>query len=119
MLRVHLVDGETLRFDLADEAQAERWLRELSRASLQDEVTALTLDANGVQVSLPRPRRIAPTFLAAQRLPANGRAKEREQLVCYAGDVSLVVTAHASQRAVRVELTRSGRVRYNPLLRKP
>ena len=117
MLKVHLADGQTLSFDLGDEEQARKWLECAASARFQAAVTGLALQHNGVQIALPRPRGFSTLFMFAEHVDSEGRAKEADRVICYAGDVGVTATAHSGQRSVRVDVAKCGQLRYNPLTR--
>ena len=119
MLKVHLVTGKTLRFDLKDEEDARRWADSARDSTFQQQITGLTLTQNGVQYSLPRPRRLDPIFLFADNVAPDSaaRAKGAERIICHAGETTITLTVHDQQRAARVAVTSQGVQRYNPLAR--
>lgn len=117
MLKVHLNTGETLRFDLNDEEDARQWMERASSQAFQTQITGLTIAQNGVQYSLPRPEGFETVFLNAEAIKPNGRIKGGERIVCHSGDVGVVLMAHTGQRAVRINVTRQGKQRYNPFAR--
>ena len=95
-------------------------MRHVGSIQFQSEVTGLTLCSDGAQLTLPRPRGFDSLFLHAEHFKPAGRVRGGERLVCHAGEVSITATAHASQRAARIDVVRRGKQRYNPLLaRKP
>lgn len=119
MLKVNLSTGESLHFDLTNEESALEWNERARDTRFQQQITALTLILNGVQYSLPRPSNLTPTFLFAENIPPDPSAKIKggERILAHAGDIGVVLTAHASQRALRVNVTRQGKQRFNPLMR--
>lgn len=117
MLKVNLDNGETLRFDLHDEEGAKKWMEHARSQAFQDRITALTLSLNGVQYSLPKPDGFETTFLYAEPILPNGKIKGGERIICHSGDVGIVLMAHNGHRAARVNVTRQGKQRYNPLAR--
>ena len=92
-------------------------MRQVGADQFQRSITALTLVRDGAQVTLPRPRGLEPVFLFAEHVEPNGRAKAAERIVCYAGSIGVTATSHTSQRAVRIDVSKSGRLRFNPLQR--
>ena len=117
MLKVNLSNGESHHFDLREDEDARRW-HDLARdSSFQRDITALTIVLNGVQYSLPRPAGFDPIFLFAELVEPEPerRIKGGERILAHAGEVGIVLMAHAEQRAVRVNVTRQGKQRYNPL----
>lgn len=116
MLKVNLTDGRTLRYDLSNPKDATAWAELARNHAFQNQITGLTVACNGVSYSLPRPRDFKDTmFLFAEYVPENleQRIKGGERLLCYAGDVQVALLAHAAQRAVRVDVTRVGKMRYS------
>lgn len=120
MLRVHLTDGRTLRFDLSDDRQAEQWLGRVSDAKFQADITGLTLQTNGTQLSLTKPSGYERIWMFAERLLADPdqRFKGGERIVCQADETRTVVMMHAAQRAARVSLFKPGTQCYNPVERR-
>lgn len=116
MLRVHLADGRTLRFDLQDERQAAAWIKHSQDDSFQETVRGLTVQHNGVQYSLPRPSDFGRIWLFAELLQPDDavRFKGGERLVCQADETRVVVMVHDAQRAARVSLSKPGVQCYNP-----
>lgn len=119
MLSVHLVDGQTLRFDLSSERQAEEWLERISDSAFQARVTGLTLQNNGTRFSLTRPGGYNRIWMFAERLPANPaqRFKGGERIICQADETRTTVMVHAEQKAARVSLFKPGMQCYNPVER--
>lgn len=115
MLKVNLDSGETLRFDLDDEEGAREWIRHAQDSKFQARITGLTLAQNGVSYSLPKPEGFDGVFLFAEAIPPEGRVKGAERIICHAGNVGIVLTAHVGQRAGRVNVIKQGKQRYNPL----
>lgn len=116
MLKVNLDNGETLRFDLGSEEGAREWIERAKDSKFQARITGLTIHQNGVQYCLPRPQGFDQTFLFAEAIPPNGKIKGAERVLCHAGNVGIVLTAHSGQqRAVRVNVSRQGKQRYNPI----
>lgn len=118
MLKVNLTDGRTLRFDLTNPAEAVAWADLARNHAFQAQITGLTVACNGVSYSLPRPKDFGEgIFLFAEAVEEDPeqRIKGGERLFCHAGDVQVAMLVHAAQRAARVDVTRLGRQRYNPL----
>lgn len=117
MLRVHLTDGRTLRFDLSDERQASKWLEQIKDTTFQACVTGLTLQCNGTQLSLTRPGGYERVWMFAEHLPAvqEQRFKGGERIICQADETRTTVMVHAEQRAARVSLFKPGTQCYNPM----
>lgn len=120
MLRVHLADGRTLRFDLQDEQQAARWAEYAKNATFQQAIRGLTVQHNGVQYSLPRPDGFERVWLSAELLPPDQaqRFKGGERLICQADQSRMTLMAHDAQRAARVSLSKPGVQCYNPFDRR-
>ncbi len=132
MLRIHTADGRTTAVDLSDEQQARDWLARLSRADVARSITGLTLtnahqaagkcpscgarasQPLGVQFSITRPQDFGAVSFAAGRVEPEGRIRGGERVMLFADDVRLSVMAHAEQPAVRVVLSKVGRLRFNP-----
>lgn len=119
MLKVNLNDGRTLRYDLTNPAEAASWADLAGNHSFQQKITALSLLLNGVSYSIPRPREFGDLFVFAEAVEedTDARIKGGERLLLQAGDVQILLMAHNGQRAARVDVTRTGRQRYNPLQR--
>jgi hypothetical protein len=114
MLRVHLIDGTTLSFDLINDVRA--W-RELVRDhAFQRRISGLTLQNKGALYSLSRPIGFTEVFLDGEFLAPepDRKFKGGERLLCQAGETRAVVLVHAEHQAVRVSLARTGRLAYNP-----
>lgn len=119
MLRAHLADGRTLRFDLASPSAAAKWLELVKDHRFQQQLRGLTVQHNGVQYSLPRPQGFRRVWLQAELLqpdPEHG-VKGGERMIAQVDKVRVVVMAHSSQRAARVSLSNPGTQCYNPLER--
>ncbi|KKN26411.1 hypothetical protein LCGC14_0874890 [marine sediment metagenome] len=118
MLTVHTEDGRTARIDLEKAEQAEEWLSRLKDPEFQKQITALTIAFRGVQYSLVRPRGFSQSFFLAELVQSNGgRVKGGERITVFSDDVRLSVMAHREQRAARVAIVKTGKRRFNPLLR--
>jgi len=116
VLKVNLDSGETLRFDLDDEEGAREWISRARDLKFQTRITGLTLAQNGVSYSLPKPDGFDGVFLFAESIIPDGRIKGAERIICHAGNVGVVLTAHNGQKAARVNVTRQGKQRYNPVV---
>ena len=117
MLKVNLSDGSTLRYDLNDPADVQAWTEKAKNHSFQSKITGLTVALNGVSYSLPRPKDFGEeVFLYGEKVEPDidNRIKGGEAVVCHAGDIQVVLMVHSSQRAARVDVTRPGKMRYNP-----
>lgn len=121
MLRVHLSDGRTLRFNLEDESEAERWRDSVADAKFQSSITGITTQHNGVGYSLSRPDGYSDIFMFAEHLPEDvpQKFKGGQRMICQADNARLVVMVHDAQRSARVSLSKPGVMRYNPLDRRP
>lgn len=118
MLKVNLNDGRTLRYDLNNPAEAADWTSLARNHSFQAQITGLSIALNGVSYSLPRPKEFGgDIFLYAERVEEDleHRIKGGERAICNAGDTQIVLMVHANQRALRVDVTRPGKQRFNPL----
>lgn len=118
MLKVNLNDGSTLSYDLNNPADAAEWAANARNHSFQAQITGLTIALNGVSYSLPRPKDFGEEiFLFGEAIEADPerRVKGGEAVYCHAGDTQVVLMVHAAQRAARVDVTRPGKQRYNPL----
>lgn len=118
MLRVHLADGTTLRFELSDESQAAEWIGLAGDWGFQSKIRALTIQHNGVQYSLPSPPGFERVFMYAEQLEPNGqqRFKGGERIVCQADNVRAILMVHDAQRASRLSLSKTGIQCYNPMV---
>jgi hypothetical protein len=118
VLCVHLAGGQTLKFDLQNEAQARSWLDYAKSTDFQSTIRGMTLHCNGVQYSIPRPVGFRRIWLYAEYLQPDGDRgfKGGERLVVQFDDVRATAMAHSGQRAVRVGLSRTGTQCYNPLV---
>jgi hypothetical protein len=119
MLKVHLNDGQTLNFDLAEQAQAVQWSALARDPAFQSRITGLTIADRGVQYSLPKPSGYedGDLFLFGESIEANQihKVKGGNRIVCQAGDVRVSMMVHKEQRAVRVAVVKTGRQKYNPV----
>ena len=52
--------------------------------------------------------------LDAEYMAPEGRMKGCERIIVHAGEVQLMVTAHAEQRAARISLIRTGEQKFKP-----
>lgn len=119
MLKVHLADGKTVRFDIQSEDDASRWLERARDIAFQEQITGLTIAYRGVSYSLPRPRefRSEDIFMFAELIPADSKVKGGERIAVQAGQIAISLMVHTNQRACRVDVSREGRRAYNPILR--
>lgn len=119
MLRVHTTDGLTTAFDLGDERQAKKWLEQLRDLEYQEQITGLTVSSRGVLYSLSRPLGFRQVSFYAENVEPDPihKVKGGERLICFADDVRTSFMVHAAQRAIRVTLAKTGKQRFNPLLR--
>ena len=118
MLRVHLSDGRTLCFDLASEEAAAKWLHALRSTKLREQITALTVNLAGVSYTLKRPQHFRDVFMMAERVEPAGKVKGGVRLVCQADNVRGSIMLHSAQRGCRIELAKTGRQQFNPLLER-
>lgn len=118
MLRVHLIDGRTLRFDLKDECQAAKWLRSARDFKFQSTITGITVKHDGVSYSLSRPRGCGDVFMFAEYLEENAAQKFKGggRIICQADDTRINLMVHENQRAAHVSLSKTGQQCYNPIV---
>ena len=118
MLRVHLTDGRTLRFDLKSERQAAKWLNSARDHKFQSEITGITIKHGGVSYSLSRPRGCGDVFLFAEYLVKNTAQKFKGggRVVCQADDTRISLMVHEAQRAAHVSVSKTGQQCYNPII---
>lgn len=119
MLHVHLNDGKTLRFDLEDKAQCEKWINSCKDAKFQKLITALTVVYDGVQYSVTRPDSYKNTFMFAEHLGSISEKKFKggKRLIVQADDTRLAVMIHLAQKASRITLNKTGTFVFNPIAR--
>ena len=119
LLRVHTNDGITTRFDLEDKEQAAEWLEKIKDSNFQDTITGLTVSHRGVLYSFSKPQGFRNLSYQAEDVEVDleRKIKGGERVLCYADDVRISLMVHRSQRAVRVTLAKTGKRRFNPLLR--
>ena len=113
MLKVHLKTGATLCFDLEQESDLQRWLEQASDTAVQDSISGLTVQENGVMYSVSRPEGFESLFMLAENIPAIGRAKGGTKVLIRASDLEIGFTGHRSQRAGRIDIARTGWSRFN------
>jgi hypothetical protein len=121
MISLHLNDGQTISFEIEEGAE---WLAQLDRPDFQEKLTAVTVKMThssrggetGVQYSVTRPRGFdgATLWFKVQRVEAKGRIHGGERLDLFVGDVRVSLTAHQSQPAARISITRIGRLKFSP-----
>lgn len=120
MLRIHSKDGSTSHLDLTDEAQAKAWLERLRDPSVQQKITGATLvgkNATPIQCSLVRPEGFSQVFYWPELLEPDGSMKGGEKITCFADDVRVTIMLHRAQAALRVSILKTGKQRFNPVLR--
>lgn len=114
MIVANLSSGRTIAADLSDPgARAE-----LDSALRAGEVTAMSIRFNGSTVALPSPRRFKPsdTKWGYEALGTpDGVAAESVYL--QAGAVRVSLTRASGSSLVRCDVTRTGRLMYNPSTR--
>lgn len=131
MLKIHTIDGETLRIDMADEEQAKRLLGQLRTHKFQNAITGVSLVEThtvrarcrcgerptsqiGVQYSVSRPQAFRSVEYELEYVSVDGGAKGGERVVLYTDDVCLTMMAHRSQPSARVTLNKVGKRRFKP-----
>lgn len=130
MLKIHTTDGQTIRIDLRDPAQAREWLPRLEQDAFQASISGVSVVEThdvrtrcaacggkgsgqiGVQYSVSRPQGLSGVTYEAERVSNNGRSGDR--VTIFAGDVRLSLMAHESQPSARVQLVKSGKRRFAP-----
>ena len=120
MLKIHSKDGSTNNLDLADEEQAKLWLERLRNPEVQAKITGATLvgrNASPVQCSLIRPEGFTQVFYWPELLEPDGAMKGGEKITCFADDVRITIMLHRAQPALRVSILKTGKQRFNPVLR--
>lgn len=119
MLHVHLNDGKTLRFDLEDKAQCEKWINSCKDIGFQKLITALTIVYDGVQYSVTRPDSYKNIFMYAEHLDSISEKKFKggKRLIVQADDTRLAVMIHLAQKASRITLAKTGTSVFNPIVR--
>lgn len=132
MLKIHTADGQTVRIDLSDEAQARELLSKLDSDRYQRTITGASLVETheakgrcracgekvtcqiGVQYSVSRPQAFRRVEYEVEHMPETERVKGGERIVLFADDMCLTLTAHRSQPSARVTLVTVGKRRYKP-----
>jgi len=103
MLRVNLSTGETLAFDLEDEASARKWEEAQGRHSFQSKIRAVSIElrAEGrepVVFACPRPSgRFRSVTWSADLVYKGGRVV-REVVHCYADKAEITLNVYRSRR---------------------
>lgn len=118
MLKVHTLDGLTLSFDLFEEAQLEDLRLRLLNVEFRSGITGMTVQEKGVLYSLSRPEGFRVISLQAEPVsPVESKGiKGAEKIICFADDVRIEMIVHKRQRAVRINLSKIGKQRFNPAL---
>jgi hypothetical protein len=131
MLKIHTSDGQTIRIDLADEAQAREWLDRLKRDDFQATISGISMVEThetrtkcaecgakasgdiGVQYSVSRPQQFNRVRYQVEHTKADGKAKGSERVIVFADDVRMTMTAHQSQPSSRIAMAKIGRQRFS------
>jgi len=113
MLHVHLTDGRTLSFDPAIQEDVDAIASMEADGAFQCAITSVTLQSQGIQHSLARPRGLNPVTFHYQIVPDAGPSKGAERATFYAGALDLTLVVHASA-AARTVLRRIGTMVYAP-----
>lgn len=121
MISLHLNDGQTISFELEEGTE---WLKQLNRPDFQAKLRAVTVKMRhsarggetGVQYSVVRPKGFEGDGLwfKVQRVEPVGRIHGGERLDLFVGDVRVSLTAHMSQPACRISVTKIGRLKFSP-----
>jgi len=137
LLKIHTIDGDTIRVDLSDEEQAREWLPMLERSDFQSRITGVSLVENhlvtcrcancneeatkkiGVQYSVSRPRSFRSIIYEIERIPPSGAVKGGEKIDLFVDDVRLTLVAHAAQPSARVTVNHVGKRRHSPKRKFP
>ena len=137
MLKIHTIDGDTIRVDLSDEQQAREWLPRLERSDFQAKITGVSLVENhvvssrcsrcneevakriGVQYSVSRPRSCRSIIYEIERIPPSGAVKGGEKIDLFVDDIRLTLVAHAAQPSARVTVNHVGKRRHSPRRKFP
>lgn len=135
VLKIHTSDGQTHRVDLADPEQAKHWVGRLSKDDFQASIKGVSLVERhavsgkcqscgkdpgrsvGVQYSVTRPDDFDRVFFHVEEVPAHGRVKGGERATVFIDDVRLVLMAHHSQPAARIQVSKVGKQKFNPYKR--
>lgn len=117
MLKVHISDGRTLSFELGDEAQREEWEKLSASSAFQESIRGVALLHNRTLNTLPLPKQFRTRRFSAGLISAREKDGERvlgERVVCQADTVRVSITAYYTRtpKMVRVDVVRSGWMRY-------
>jgi len=117
MVTLNLKDGRTLKLDLSNEADRERF-NSLGQSSSKNSetVTGLWLITEGQPaVTLPLPKRFRRVFFYVESLIDKRSGEQRGDVIrIQADDVCMVVTRYNNERMVRVDLQHTGRSMFSP-----
>jgi hypothetical protein len=123
MISLHLVDGQTISFDLMKDG-AREWLEQLARPEFQAKLTAVTVNMKhttkggsegGVQYSVARPQGFDDAqWFHVERVENRGRIRGGERIDLFVGTMRITLMCHSSQPAARISIAKIGRRKFNP-----
>lgn len=72
----------------------------------------------GAQYSISRPTGVPGVFYQIEAVSPDREARIRggEKIICFAGDIKVVLMSHIAQPAARITLSKIGKRRYNPFV---
>ena len=117
MLKVHISNGQTLSFDLRDDAQRAEWEQSCATDAFQQSITGVALLHNKTLHVLPLPKQFKKRHFTAGLLKTEGSDGERvlgEQVTCQADNVRMCITAYYTRtpKMVRFDVIRTGWQRH-------
>ena len=115
MVIANTADGKTSHFDLSSDARYDA----LQALLETGQVTALSILHEGVQHTLPRPKRFRKrSVYGAEQLRNGSPAVLGERIFAQADDVRVSVTITYASMLVRTDLVRLGVMKYNSAARR-
>jgi len=130
VLKIHTSDGQTHKVDLFSEEQANTLLKSLNRHDFQRTIKGVSLVEKhktgrckhcggvnpreiGVQYSISRPEFFRNISFDVESNDYSNN-KGCEKIIIFADDIRLVLTAHKSQPATRIVVSKIGKQKYKP-----
>lgn len=117
MVTLNLKDGSTLKLDLSQPTDREKFnsLGQRLNSKPSDAVTGIWINTENQNVTLPIPSKFRRVFFYCETLMDKATQEERGEVVhLQADDVRLTITQYRKQKMVRVDLRHTGKQRFDP-----
>jgi len=121
MIKVNTKIGKTLSFNLDNEDEKALWIERSSDTEFQHSITGIGIIYNSQWYTLPLPKKFKKAIFHAEVVRNRKKLEELvgEKIMCHVDDVqvSLLVYYGNRPKMCRIDVTKVGKMRYNPSIK--